>query len=393
MRRVRKILLLISVIWTPFILRLRSRIAYFEHRRRAQGERGKKVRTNSLPEAMYFFCLLVAISLHTSALAQQSSVLRTQHLEPLVEAVDAAGMTVHDMDRSLDFYTKVLSFELVSDVEVWGSQYEQLQGVFGLRMRVVRLRLEDEFLELSEYLAPKGRPIPVDSRSNDRWFQHVAIVVSDMDRAYAWLRKHKVQHASSGPQRLPDWNPNAGGIKAFYFKDLDGHSLEVLWFPPGKGDPKWQITTNKLFLGIDHTAIVVNDTEKSLKFYRDLLGFKIAGASENYGTEQEHLNNVAGARLRITGLRASAGPGIEFLEYLTPRDGRPIPRDSKANDLWHWQTRLTVSEPTRALKRLRSSPRMLVSSDTVTLTDATLGFTEGFLTRDPDGHIVQITAR
>ena len=118
-----------------------------------------------------------------------------------MEAVEAVGVTVQDMDRSLEFYTKVLSFEPASDVEVWGAPYEQLQGVFGLRMRVVRLRLGSEFLELMEYLAPKGRPIPVDSRSNDRWFQHIAIIVSDMDRAYAWLRQHKVQHASTGPQR------------------------------------------------------------------------------------------------------------------------------------------------------------------------------------------------
>ena len=59
--------------------------------------------------------------------------------------------------------------------------------------------------------------------------------------------------------------------------------------------------------GIDHTAIVVANTEASLKFYRDALGLQIAGTSENYGTEQEHLNNVFGARLRITSLRAGSG--------------------------------------------------------------------------------------
>jgi hypothetical protein len=40
---------------------------------------------------------------------------------------------------------------------------------------------------LHEYLAPKGRPIPADSRSNDVWFQHIAIIVSDMDKAYKLL--------------------------------------------------------------------------------------------------------------------------------------------------------------------------------------------------------------
>jgi len=41
------------------------------------------------------------------------------------------------------------------------------------------------------------------------------------------------------------------------------------------------------YFRIDHTAIVVANTEASLKFYCDLLGLKLAGESENYGTEQE----------------------------------------------------------------------------------------------------------
>jgi len=280
-------------------------------------------------------------------------------------------------------------------VEVWGNDYERLQGVFGLRTRVVRLRLGEEFIELTEYLAPKGRPIPVDSRSNDRWFQHIAIIVSDMDRAYQRLRRHKVEHASSGPQRLPDWNTNAAGIRAFYFKDPDGHHLEVLQFPPGKGDPKWHRSADQetLFLGIDHTAIVVADTDASLKFYRDLLGLKVTGESENHGTEQEHLNNVFGARLRITGLRAASGPGIEFLEYVAPRGGRPIPADHRANDLAHWQTTLVTRDASAAAERGLAAKHAFVSPGVVPLRERTLGFTKGFLIQDPDGHVMQVVER
>ena len=303
---------------------------------------------------------------------------------PLVEQVGAIGMTVSDMDTSVDFYSRVLSFEKVSDIEVTGEDYERLQGVFGLRMRVVRMRLGDEFIELTEYLTPKGRPVPVDSRSNDRWFQHIAIITSDMEKAYALLRQNKVEHASTGPQRLPDWNKNAGGIKAFYFRDPDKHWLEVLQFPEGKGAPKWQLK-DKLFLGIDHTAIVVSDTEASLKFYRDALGLHIAGTSENYGTEQEHLNNVFGARLRITSLRAGGGPGIEFLEYLAPRDGRPAPDDARASDLFHWQTTLIVNTADMFAKRLLTG--------VVSLNDKSLGFSKGFLARDPDGHVMALVER
>jgi catechol 2,3-dioxygenase-like lactoylglutathione lyase family enzyme len=304
--------------------------------------------------------------------------------------VAVVGMTVSDMDRSVAFYTNVLGFERTSDTEVAGADYEHLSGVFGARARVVRLRLGDEQLELTEFLAPRGRPVPDDSRSQDRWFQHVAIIVSDMDSAYARLRRNKVEHASSEPQRLPDWNPNAGGIRAFYFKDPDRHTLEILWFPPGKGAAKWHRTGGPLFLGIDHTAIAAGATTASLGFYRDLLGMAVAGESENWGVEQEHLNNVFGAHLRITALRAPSGPGVELLDYLTPRDGRPYPADARANDLLHWETTVVAPDADAAARRLRDAGVPFVSSGVVRLDDARLGFTKAFLVRDPDGHVVRI---
>lgn len=337
--------------------------------------------------------MLLVLGIVLGCVAWVAAALAQTPQDLTVEAVEAVGMTVADMERSVRFYSSVLAFEKVSDVEVTGSAYEHLQGVFGLRLRVVRMQLGDEYIELTEYLAPRGRPIPVDSRSHDRWFQHVAIIVSDMDRAYQWLRQHKVEHASSGPQRLPDWNPTAGGIQAFYFKDPDGHPLEVLQFPAGKGDPKWQDKNDRLFLGIDHTAIVVRDTEASLQFYLNSLGLHVVGQSENYGIEQEHLNNVFGARLRITTLRAANGPDIELLEYLTPRDGRPMPADVRANDLLHWQTTLVTRGIADAVRRLLSAKFTLVSPGVVALAEAQLGFAAGLLVRDPDGHAMQLIER
>lgn len=309
--------------------------------------------------------------------------------QPLVTAVDSVTIPVSDLDRAVAFYSRVLTFEKAGEVELAGEPWERLEGVFGLRIRSAKMRLGSETIELVEYLAPEGRPVPVDSRSNDRWFQHVAIIVSDMGRAYARLREHRVRHASSGPQRLPDWNPNAGGIEAFYFKDPDGHALEILAFPPGKGEARWQ-EKGRLFLGIDHTAIVVSDTEKSLALYRDTLGLKVAGGAENYGTEQEHLNAVFGARLRITALRAEKGPGIEFLEYLAPSDGRPRPPDVRSNDLVAWQTELRVRDAGVAEKALAAAHADLVSPGLVAVPPSPLGFSQALLAADPDGHLLQL---
>ncbi len=299
--------------------------------------------------------------------------------------VDAVGITVDDMDVALEFYTEVLPFRVVSDQEVMGTEYEHLFGVFGLRARIVRLVLGDEYIELIDYVAKQGRPIPVDSQSNDEWFQHIAIIVSDMDRAYAHLRKHHVTHASPEPQRLPDWNPNAGGIKAFYFRDPDGNNLEILEFPPDKGSSRWQRRGGELFLGIDHTAIVVHDTQSALRFYRDGLGMDVKGQSENYGIEQERLNNVFGARLRITAVGGDSGPAVELLEYLAPRTGRPMPVDTRANDLWHWQIQLSVDSAQQMLPRISASEGSLVSPGVVRMPD-TAAFRAAVLARGPAGH-------
>lgn len=305
-----------------------------------------------------------------------------------VAAVDTIGMTVSDMDRAVAFYTSVLTFEKVSDVEASGRDYELLHGVFGARARIVHLRLGAESIELTEYLTPKGRPIPADMRPNDRAFQHIAIIVRDMDEAYARLRTFQVEHASTEPQLLPDWNRNAGGISAFYFRDPDRHFLEILHFPPGKGLEQWH-AADRLFLGIDHTAIVVDDTNVSLRFYRDSLGLTVAGESDNYAVEQEHLNNVFGARLRITALRASKGPGIELLEYLAPRNGRGA-GDLQANDVAHWQTTLVVDRLEPLLPLARDHRIALVSPGAIEVGMPRLGFRTGALTRDPDGHAMRI---
>ena len=333
---------------------------------------------------LFGLALACGLTLATAALAEQLSVT----------SVAGIGMTVSDLDRSVAFYSDVLAFKKISDVEVDGDEYDRLWGVFGLRARVVRMRLGEQKLELIQFLSPPDiRSIPVPSYSNDLWFQHFAIVVRDMDEAWAQLRKHHVRQISPRPQTIPKSNEAAAGIKAIKFRDPDGHNLELLWFPEGKGNPVWHRPTTALFLGIDHTAMTVRRTENSIKFYRDLLGMTVAGGSLNVGTEQERLDSLSGAKVRVTGLKTVVGtPGVEFLEYELPAAGRPMPTDTRATDLWHWQVTLVVSDAESAAGLLRSSST-LVSSGVVAMPDGALGFKKGFLVRDPDGHVMQIVQK
>jgi len=305
-----------------------------------------------------------------------------------IAAIASVNLTIADMERSLSFYIDVLGCKKICDREVAGVECDRLYGLPNVRLRVVQLQLGKETIELIEFLTPKGRPIPADSRSHDRWFQHLAIVVSDMSKAYQHLRQHWVPQTSPNPQTLPAWNPVAGDIQSFYFKDLDGHNLELIQFPPDKGDPKWQQATEALFLGIDHTAIVVADTAASRAFYCDQLGMQLQQESQNSGLEQERLSGVSDVNIQISSLKAPSGLGLELLAYVAPNDGRSMPADTQPNDLWVCQTEIVVQKTTTAAQQL-ALPSSITSS-VIMFSEPVLGFKQGLLMPDPDGHLLRI---
>lgn len=311
-----------------------------------------------------------------------------------VSEIAMIGFTVSDMERAVDFYERVLGFKKVAETQVTGEAYDTLSGVLASNMRIVHLRLGEQTVELTEHLSQKGRPIPVPWRANNHWFQHVAIVVSDMEKAYEQLCRHRVGQISIEPQTIPESNVAAAGIKAVKFCDPDNHALELLWFPADKGNEHWRRPTDRLFLGIDHTAITVSDTEQSLRFYRDLLGLTVAGGTVNTGITQERLDGVSNPRVRITALvPEKSPPSIEFLHYEYPPDGRPFPLDTNAADLWHWQTSLVVEDVSAAATALRAAGVRFVSPDVVTMPNAQLGFSRAIMVRDPDAHAMRLVQR
>ena len=178
---------------------------------------------------------------------------------------------------------------------------------------LVTLQLGRERIELASTRAKSGRP----ALSQDTEFQHFAIIVSEMEAAYARLRSIPGWTAisRSGPERLPQ---SSGGVTAFKFRDPDGHPVELLSFPTGAVPEPWRARAG-IYLGIDHTAVTVLDTERSIAFYAGL-GFTVATRSLNTGPDQERLDDAGGAVVEVTGLMPPGGapPHLELLCYRTP---------------------------------------------------------------------------
>jgi catechol 2,3-dioxygenase-like lactoylglutathione lyase family enzyme len=73
-------------------------------------------------------------------------------------------------------------------------------------------------------------------------------------------------------------------------------------------------------LAADHTGITVSNLERSLAFWRDVLGFELSHTAHQTGEFAREITGVTGAEIKLAVLKAPGGHKIELLEYLAPPD-------------------------------------------------------------------------
>ena len=226
---------------------------------------------------------------------------------------------------------RLLRFSLIThDREALAGFYER---AFGFRRESARrtpaaaasttIALGAEQIELVEFDAP-GDPYPAAQTCADLDFQHFALVVTNIVAVYRRLLTMIgwTPISRDGPVQLPE---SSGGVTAFKFRDPEGHPLELLEFAPGAVPPRWRTPhRDGQCLGIDHSAISVRDTARSVAFYR-ALGLHETQRTLNRGSEQDQLDALSEAHVEVTALGfATAGPHLELLCYRSP------PRSARA---------------------------------------------------------------
>jgi glyoxylase I family protein len=73
-------------------------------------------------------------------------------------------------------------------------------------------------------------------------------------------------------------------------------------------------------LAADHTGITVSNLERSLAFWRGVLGFELSHTAHQTGEMAREITGVAGAEIKVAVVKAPGGHKIELLEYLAPAD-------------------------------------------------------------------------
>ena len=315
--------------------------------------------------------------------------------------IHSVGFTCRDAEALADWYGRAFGFRVREQRDHDADAVCDLVGLSGARLRRLILQLGAEQLELHQVLDPgphrPGRPVPAESRSNDLWFQHICLVTSDLQGVAAPIEEQihtgALQPISSAPQRLPGWNTAAAGIVAFKFHDPDGHPLELLQFPPDKGDARWHQPSAAPVLGLDHSAIGIRDPERSRRFYGELLGLSHGGGGTNSGPEQDRLDGLQGTQVQIDAWRPPQGMGIESLAYRTPGGGRPQPADHGFQDLSHWQLQLEVNDLEDIGARAGACGGTLISPGVISLGESLPPWRLGLQLADPDGHRLQVVSR
>jgi catechol 2,3-dioxygenase-like lactoylglutathione lyase family enzyme len=236
----------------------------------------------------------------------------------------AAGMRVSRLlhvqlccaqaQQTAHFYTAALGFEQIDVEHLADARAQQELGIGG-RVRRITLALGAQRVALVQFLDRPGEPYPDDARSSDLIFQHFAIVVSDMAAAMAQLQGASgwTPITRGGPQQLP---ASSGAVTAFKFRDPEGHPLELLAFAADATPQHWKnVRAGSPFLGIDHSAISVEDAQRSAAFYESL-GLTVSQRSVNHDPAQAALDHLPHPVVDVVAMTPEhATPHLELLCY------------------------------------------------------------------------------
>lgn len=144
-------------------------------------------------------------------------------MNTILAGVHHIAINVSDIKKLKKFYQEVLGLKLLfPPQEGSGAELEKAVNVPRAKLKYAMLQAGDTCVELIQYLNPIGKPY--DRKNCDTGNMHLAFRVSDIDKAYAELKKKGVKF--NNPPVKIDSGPLKGCAFA-YFTDPDGVTLEI----------------------------------------------------------------------------------------------------------------------------------------------------------------------
>ena len=139
-------------------------------------------------------------------------------------------------------------------------------------------------------------------------------------------------------------------------------------------------------LAADHTGITVSNLERSLAFWRDVLGFELSHTAHQTGELASEITGVAGAEIKLAVLRAPGSHKIELLEYLAPPDRKRLAL--KPCDVGSVHVALLVDDLDAVLESIAASGWKAAGKPQTLTTGPNAGKRVVYV-RDPDGTTIE----
>jgi catechol 2,3-dioxygenase-like lactoylglutathione lyase family enzyme len=149
------------------------------------------------------------------------------------------------------------------------------------------------------------------------------------------------------------------------------------------------MSKNKSFriVAADHTGITVSNLERSLAFWRDVLGFEFSHTAHQTGEIASEITGVAGAEIKLAVVKAPGGHKVELLEYLAPAD-RKQRFDLKPCDLGSVHVALIVDDLDAILTAINASGWKAAGKPQTLQSGPNAGKRVVYV-RDPDGTSIE----
>jgi catechol 2,3-dioxygenase-like lactoylglutathione lyase family enzyme len=147
------------------------------------------------------------------------------------------------------------------------------------------------------------------------------------------------------------------------------------------------MNTSSRIIGADHTGITVSNLDRSLLFWREVLGFELSHTAHQKGEMAREITGVEGAEIKLAVVKTPGGHKIELLEYIAPIE-RKRNTDLRPCDVGFVHVALVVDDLDGVLKAIESSG-WKAAGKAQTLQSGPNAGKRVVYVRDPDGTTIE----
>jgi catechol 2,3-dioxygenase-like lactoylglutathione lyase family enzyme len=300
--------------------------------------------------------------------------------------------SVADLDKTVSFYRDGLGLEMagpggkpattLSAPRALDESLSKFTATHGAKFRNATFKIPGaKFdLELTEFTdTPRKNVHP---RMQDPGAATLVLIVRDVDAALAGVNKSGGSVLSIGGQPM-----KVGGEKSksrsIFVRDPDGFMLELAGIqppPPSDAPASGNVVGGRI-------GLTIENTDQSLKFYHDVLGFETKPAPPEFATDKTiaTLINAEGAQWRISNAKIPGSPvGWEFLEF---KGVARKPFQLAVPDIGSPAVSVMVKDVNAALEAVKAGGGSVV---TVGGQPVKLGPATGIFVRDPNGLLLEL---